>query len=69
MLDCNRKVLVRRQGRWEQINFKQLSKGDNFLLFEPNGKRVCTADGENIFCAISLPYYCAEMEAWTVDTF
>jgi hypothetical protein len=64
----NRKVLVLRGFRWEEVNFKHLTIGDNFRVFEANGNAVANEKNEEIFCATSSPYYDVDLETWWIDT-
>lgn len=61
-----RKVMVSRNGTWKEIDFNELSKGDNFRLFEPSGESVSDQSGNEIFYSTSEPYK-NDDGIWTIE--
>ncbi|MGV3465734.1 MAG: hypothetical protein ACO1OT_10630 [Heyndrickxia sp.] len=62
-----RRTIVFKNNKWMEIDFRQLQKGDNFMMFELNGEEVLDEYGNNVMQAKSDPYYDFELECWIVD--
>jgi hypothetical protein len=61
-----RTVLANRTGEWTEISFSELSKGDNFRMFESTGEEVVGKNNEVIFYSTSEPYK-NEHGIWQID--
>lgn len=62
-----RTVQVNRNGSWKNIEFSQLSKGDNFRMFEATGEEVVDNNSNTVFYSTSEPYKNND-GIWTIDT-
>lgn len=51
-----RKVEVLKDGKWQEIEFKKIHKGDIFRLFESTGEPVMDNNGKTEFVAKNEPY-------------
>lgn len=49
-------VEVLLEGVWTKIDFKHLTKGSVFRIFEPTGESVTDAEGRTDFVAVSDSY-------------
>lgn len=43
-------------GKWEERKFDEITVGDSFMLFEPDGSAVVDLLGCNVFEATGAPY-------------
>lgn len=59
-------VLNNKTISWEEIDLKDIKKGDQFRIFD-DGKRVTDLNGHNVWTAISNPYI-NKKGIWTVNT-
>jgi len=54
-------------GCWDEVEFKNLTIGDIFRLFDGEERYVNKADGNNVWIAKGKPYLNIG-EVWTIDT-
>jgi hypothetical protein len=54
-------------GHWDEVEFKNLTIGDIFRLFDGEERYVNKADGNNVWIAKGKPYINKD-GVWTIDT-
>jgi hypothetical protein len=62
-----RKVEIKNNNIWEEINFSELKKGDTFRMFEPDGEPVKDLNNKTEFLATSDTYMSEKLQQYTIE--
>ena len=62
-----RKVEILERGQWKPCEFLDISKGDTFRMFEPDGKPVKDKIGKTDFLAVSDIYRRDKDDVWNLS--
>lgn len=62
-----RKVEIKNNEEWKEIEFSELKKGETFRMFEPDGEPVKDLNNRTEFLATSDTYMSEELQQYTID--